>query len=47
MHKSGAFIASAKGQIGPVCDQSALWDIFAQSDTQDAAYEALHRFMKI
>ena len=43
--KNGAFIASREGQIGPVGDQAELWALFDDHDAQDAAFDAIHRFM--
>ena len=42
---SGKFFASAKGLTGKLTDQAEILDLFDDENFQDAAYEAIHRFM--
>lgn len=44
---SGTFVASdnPKMATGKLCDQAEIWDIFAQEQYQEAAYEVVHRHL--
>mmetsp|Transcript_19988 Transcript_19988/g.51101 ORF Transcript_19988/g.51101 Transcript_19988/m.51101 type:complete len:122 (+) Transcript_19988:3-368(+) len=44
--KSGMFLASKKGKLaGPLVDQGVIADMYADQTFQDAAYEAVHKFV--
>mmetsp|Transcript_20682 Transcript_20682/g.24478 ORF Transcript_20682/g.24478 Transcript_20682/m.24478 type:complete len:309 (+) Transcript_20682:46-972(+) len=45
-YKSGQFIASKEGMIGPVGNQSEIWSIFDDEHAQNCAYEAVNQYMK-